>query len=312
MSSWSDPGKGRRLLTLLLAILAFGGSVRAETIVLGSVVDAATGGPLAGASVSIRQGNQVVGSVLSNGDGRFRLPFDVGASAAARHLTLSVEHPAYVGGSKTVVVASGRADSPSYRFDLLPKPLAPCRRNRDHAVVVGYFRPPASGGGADFAERIAEALSYDLLTQIQRAGLAQEEQPFVLACGAAKPQAWSDYGTFAKALGADAFLSGYVVPSGSLFKVEMSVAGRFDLLTPPARISSLDVNLDDPAAARLDRAAHTAILTALVTGYQQAGKSAECVQVTAAAERMLGTLPPALAAVRAKCRSALPNRGLLP
>jgi hypothetical protein len=223
-----------------------------------------------------------------------------------------VAHDAYVPASKMVVVSSGRPDSSAYQFALLPKQLAQCQRNKDHAVVVGYFRPPAAAPqDTDLASRIADALNYELLTRIQQLNLSPDLQPFVLACKEALPQASSDHTTLARALRADAFLSGYVAPSGALFKVEMTVADRFDLLVPPVRTSSRDVNLDDPAAARLDRSAHQAILRALIAGYAKAGQHTACVEVSVAAERILGALPDDIAEARRHCQSGLPNRALL-
>ena len=312
-SSWWGRGSAPPLGGLLLAFsIAATGGARADTIVLGSVVDVSTQAPIGGATVSIRAGSDVVGTVLSGADGRFRLPFDVGVRPEAKNLSLSVERAGYSGESRTVVVASGRASEPSYRVELLPENLVPCRRPQNRAIVVGYFRPPASGDAVDFASRVADALSYDLLTRVQRAGLRPAEQPNILACADAKPRTLADYGNFAKALLADAFLAGYVTKSGERFKVEMSVEDGFGVFGSPRRISNRDVNLDDPAAARLDTEAHGAILTALIAGYETAGKAAECVELCAAAERMLGTLPPAIADLRKKCRGALPNSGLLP
>jgi hypothetical protein len=91
----------------------------------------------------------------------------------------------------------------------------------------------------------------------------------------------------------------------------MVIADRYGLLVPPARASSPDVDLDDPAAARLSGAAHVAILTALIAGYEKAGQTAECVEVSNAAERLVGTLPPTLAQARERCAQNLPNRALL-
>ena len=74
---------------------------------------------------------------------------------------------------------------------------------------------------------------------------------------------------FAKALRADAFLTGYIAPltrpSDTKVKVEMIIADRFGLLGP-TKATSPDVNLGDPAGARLASEAYAAILTALIAG----------------------------------------------
>lgn len=313
MSSARDRAIACFLLTLGFLFLAWIPGAVADTIIQGWVTDATTGGTLAGAEVSICRGNEVLNRDSTDADGRFRLPFNVGVRPEAQNLKLFIRRNGYAEASKDVVVVSGRADSPSYRFDLLPSAIVGCRRNRDHAVVVGYFRPPVSTSGElDLASRVADALSYDLLTRIQQQHLKPGVQPIVLVCGQARPQATTDYPNFAKALRADAFVSGYVSPSGTKYKVDMCVADRFDLLVPPPRVSSRDVNLDDPAATRLAPEVHKAILTALIAGYRETKKYAECVDVTVAAERILGSLPPQIEEARRECQAALRNRGLLP
>lgn len=315
MNSSSAPGSVRIRLALLVGVLflAVGTDVRAESLVVGLVTDNTTGNAVDGADVTIRRGGEELGSTRSDPEGRFRLSISVGVGPQAQNLKLFIKRDGFVEATGDVVVVSGRPDSPSYRFHLLPTAISACRRNRDHAVVVGYFRPPTSASGdMDLASRIADALNYDLLTRIQQVRLAPDAQPFVLACGQVRAQTYADYPNFAKALRADAFVSGYVVRSGERFKVEMCIADRFDLLVPPPQVSSRDVNLDDPAAARLGKEAHTAVLTAIVAGYREARKYAECVEVTVAAERILGALPPAIADERRKCQAALPNRKLTP
>jgi len=323
----AEPDKGRRFWGQRRKGLAFAavGLVAATGVAVwwflkpqpvlspsGSVADATTAAPLAGAEVSIRRGSEVLASDRSDADGRFRLSFDVGPRPEALNLKLFVKHRGFEEASKDVVVASGKPDSSSYRFDLLPEAVSPCRRHRGHAVVVGYFRPPTSAtGDLDLSSRIRDALNPNLLTEIQKLRLRPDAQPIVIACGQARPQATSDYPTLAKALRADAFLSGYVSPSGSKFKVQMNVADRFDVLVPPPQISNPDVDLDDPQAARLALEAQKAILIALVTGYRSGEEYAECIEVTVAAERILGTLPPEIDQERQKCQKALPNHGLL-
>jgi hypothetical protein len=303
--------RAQRVLVVCALVFALWAVARGETIVLGTVVDATTKDPVPGATVAIRRGNTRLGYGATDTHGSFRFPIDVGVTPVPQQLVLAVEHDGYAGTSKIIAISGGRTDSPEYDFEVLPKALAACLRNRDHALVVGYFRPPVAGGPSDLAPRIADALSYGLLTRLQQLRLAPEEQPFVLVCSQAQPQASSDSGALAKALHADAFLFGYVAPADGRFKVEMTVADRFDLLVPPTRASSPDVDLDDPAAARLDPRVHEAILTALIAGYARADRHAECVEVTVAAERILGSLPPVIADARRRCQDALRNRGLL-
>jgi hypothetical protein len=299
-------------LCLLMAVC----DARAATLVTGSVTDSSTGTAIAGAQVEIAKGAVRLGQAVSGSDGRFRLSIDVPNTPQAQNLKLTVRHSGHVDAASDVVVVSGRPDRAAYAFDLLPSAVADCRRGSNHVVVVGYFRPPASqAGDTGLADRVKDTLDYDLLAPMQLVGVPTGMQPTILACGNVQPRAATDYPALARALGADAFLAGYVTapasPTNPKVKVEMVIADRHGVLQPPARASSPDVDLDDPAAARLSAAAHVAILTALVAGYEKAGQSAECVEVTNAAERVVGTLPPGLAQARERCTQKLPNRALL-
>ena len=295
---------------LLLAAVAR--AAGAETIAAGTVIDMPTESPVAGARVSIRRGQSLLGQTVSDASGIFRLPFTVATSAPSQTFTLSVEHQDYTSAAVSVVVTSGRADRAGYPISLFPRSLSPCRRSHDHAVVVGHFRPPVSGPTlySDLAAQVADTLRYGLLTEIQQQHLPQTSQPLIIACNEARPRAPEDAPGYAKALGADAFLSGFVSPAGARFKVEMTVGNRYDTTGPPVRSSSRDVDLNDPAGARLDSRAYEAVLGALVAGYEK-GNPAECVEVIAAAERILQPLPTALSEARIRCQQRLPNRGLL-
>lgn len=298
---------------LLLCALAAATGTRAATIVAGSTWDATTGAPLIGAQVSVRRGSEILGATVSGNDGAFRVPVELPLRPEAQNLKLFVARDAYLEAAQDVIVTAGRTQSPSYRFELMPKAVAACLRGRAHAVVVGHFRPAAGrGGDEDLSARIADALSYNLLTRLQQARLRPEAQPFVIACAGARPQSSADYGTFAKALQADAFLSGYVdEPRPGRAKVQMSVADRYGVLVPPARAASSDVDLNDPALARLDDLAHEAILVGLIAGYERAGLHADCIEAANAAERLLRGLPPKLAEARKRCQQASPNRALM-
>ena len=289
------------------------GPAFAVTIVLaGTVSDSSTGAPVSGADVVLRKGGAELGSTVTAADGQFQLPFDIVAQPQAQNLKLFVRRDGFVAASQDVVVTSGAASRKSFALGLIPQSVSGCIRSSDHAVVVGYFRPAAgSAGDPDIAGRVADALNYDLLTRMQQA-LNQKSLPSIVACGGARPQAVVDYSRFAKVLHADAFLVGSVNDAAlRKVKVDIVVVDRLDLLAAPLRVSSKDVNLDDPELARLDVAAHAAILTALVGGYEQARKFAECIDFTSAAARILGPLPSALESARQRCLQQVPNRGLL-
>jgi TIR domain-containing protein len=285
------------------------------TTVMGSVRDAVTGNAVANAQVEMLKGSDRLGSAISGSDGGFSLAAKVGNEPAAQTLKLTVRHEGHEPATNDVVITSGSPDRDEYAFELLPTLLVNCRRESSHLVVVGYFRPPSATADPDLSARIKDTLNYELLTHTQLAGIEQELQPLVVDCGKAQPQADTDYHGIARALKADAFLAGYVTspPSTSSpkVKVEMRIADQFGVLKPPARTSSPDVNLDDPAAAQLSPEARVAILTALVAGYEHAGNAAECVEASNAAAGVVGALPEKLAQARERCLQSLPNRALL-
>jgi hypothetical protein len=287
----------------------------ASTTVIGTVRDAVTGTAVANAQVEMVKGSDRLGAAVTGSDGRFSLAARVGNEPAAQTVKLTVRHEGHEPAANDVVIASGSPDRDEYVFELLPTLLADCRRDRNHLVVVGYFRPPSASADPELAARIKDTLNYELLTRIQLVGIAPDLQPTILDCGKVQPKADADYPGIAKALKADAFLAGYVTHPASTsspkVKVEMMIADRYGVLQPPARASSPDVDLDDPAAARLSPDAHLAILTALVAGYEQTGNAAECVEASNAAEHVSGVLPRQLAEARERCLQSLPNRALL-
>ena len=118
-------------------------------------------------------------------------------------------------------------------------------------------------------------------------------------------------GSFAQALHADAFLSGYVKPVAQRYRVDAFVSDRFELHIPPFRGSNQDVDLDAPGSAELEPPTLAAILTALAAGYEESDQIAECVEVTVVAEQLVGDVTPATEQLRRRCQDRLPHRGLL-
>jgi len=306
----------RALIAILVVALFSTMPAAADTAVAGRVIDLATGAPIPGAKIVASQAGATLASQVTGAEGKYLLTFRVGARAESQVVTLQVERADYLPQAADVVVLpSGAALRPSYQFELLSASLADCYQPRDHLVIVGYFRPPASSAAdAQFAARIRDNVHGTLLPALQQLDAFKNQpalQPVARECSNARPREETHYSGYAKALGADAFLTGYVAPSGQLFKVEMWVADRYELRVPPLRATSANMNLDDPDATRLNAASGTAILHALAVGYEKAGQLAECVQVADAAKKVLRTVPAEIAATRARCQSALAHQGLL-
>ena len=286
----------------------------AETTVKGELTDRATGSVVVGATVEVVRGDKVLTSGNSDIEGRFNLPVEVSPDLVAQNLTLAVRHDEYVDLSEVVVITKGRPDRSSYQLELLPKALTNCMISGELGVIVGYFGPADSTPSvqfADFSNRIAIALTYNLLPRIQQMHIPEDSQPAFQACGEAQPRSITTAGGFAEALGADAFVSGFVSQSGDRYRVDAYVGDPYGLFVPPLKTTNDDVDLDDPGAADFGPSTQAAILTALAAGYEEEGKPVECVDVTVAAEHVLGGLSPAIEATRRRCQGGLANVGLL-
>jgi hypothetical protein len=287
--------------------------LHAATIVKGRAIDETAAAGIAGVTLELRQGERVLARAASDQDGAFTLVFDIGLSPQAQAVTLLASHPDFVAVSKNIAIASGAPDSPFYPLELLPARLARCRLQRGHNVVVGYFRSPASAAPySELASRIADALTYSLLTRLQEVHVPTALQPLFLACEDARPRTIALSGSLARALGAAAFLSGDVKQQDATYRISAYVADPFELFVPPLRTVNEQVDLDDPGAAQLDPDTHAAILTAIAASYEEEQRYAECVDVTVAAERILGGLSAVLEQARTQCQRRLAHRGLLP
>lgn len=284
----------------------------AMTVVIGRVQDGATDEPLRGVEVAIGPGTLAAARALSDDAGKFQLQFEAPPGEGSHALELSATLNGYRASSLPVVVIKGKPAAVSYAMKLLPEAVASCVQKARPAVIVGHFRPAQGRPDPDLSERIADTLRYDLLSQIQKANFLPAAQPGIFPCSAAEPKVPDRYGNYARLLGADAYVGGYVTsPDPVKVKVEIAVADGYGVMSEPLTATSPDVDLDDPRLARLAPEANAAVLTALAIGYKLSGQPQECVDLVAASERLLGSLPPSLARLRGECQAALPNRGLL-
>lgn len=282
------------------------------TVVIGNVRDAATDEALRGVEVAIVTDTQTRVGVLTDDAGKFQLQFDAPPGAGSRSFEMSASLNGYRAAKLPVVIVRGKPTAVSYALSLLPEAIAACIQKIKPAVIVGHFRPAQGRPDPDLSERIADTLRYDLLTQIQKANFLPASQPGIFPCGAAEPKVPGRYGNYARLLGADAYVGGYVTsPDPVKVKVQIAVADGYGVMSVPLTATSADVDLDDPQLARLAPEANAAVLTALAIGYKLSDKPQECVDLIAASERLLGSLPEALVTLREECKAVLPNRGLL-
>jgi hypothetical protein len=309
-SSIRLPGGGskgaRRVAVAVALLLAVAGAIAAWRLwgpgpadskhARGILTDLTTEAPIAGATIDIRCGSRSVAKGASDASGRFDLAF----APCQETATVLVKHDSYAEQSQTV--PEGEQEVP---LSLLPKALGGCVLKNARGVVVGHFRPPLSGsaGEADLTGRIADALTYDVLTVLQTLNLPPEFQPRFIACDEARPRSVEFAAGYARALGADAFLLGSVEPADGAYDVRAFVGDAFQLFRPPRPSTTSGVALNDPAVARLAPEMHGAILTAVARGYEERKMFRECVDVAVAAQRLIGTPTPALDQTLARCQA---------
>ncbi len=266
-----------------------------QFLATGTVRDLATESAINGAAVEVACGVQVVAEGVTDASGEFEL----GVPPCRENTTLSIKDELYVEHAETI-----RKGEEKHVIALLPKALGGCVIKNAQGVVVGHFRPPVSTpeGGNDIAGRIADALTYDLLTLLQTLNLPPALQPRFVGCDEASPRSLGFATGYARALGADALLLGDVEPADGAFRVSALIGDAFDMFEPPFRSTTTGVALNDPSTAKLGRDMRAAILTAVARGLGERGKFAECVDVAVAAEHLLGQKTPALAETLRRCQ----------
>jgi hypothetical protein len=279
----------------------------ADTIVVGRVVDQTTEYGVGGAGIRATAGGSTLGEAVTRNDGRFTISFDIGSSKDVKNVTLLIEHEDFEKQSLLLTVTEGRPDKKAYNILLLPKTLSGCQMPGGHGGVVGYF------GSEELAYNVTFALTYSLHTRIQALNLAAGFLPMFVTCSKARPRSPLHWGNFAKALGADVFLSGNVEEKTDLkrYDVNIYVSDRFGLFIPPLHTLNQSVNLKEGAAAELEPKTHSAILLAVANGFELEGEYARCVEMTVAAEQLLQGPTPEIEESRKRCQAQLANRGLV-
>lgn len=298
---------------VLLGLMAMVSPAMADTIVKGRVTDPTTESGVAGARLQLRRGANDLALGNTDLDGYFELAFPIDVVSEQRTMNLGVEHDEFAPTSISIVITSGRPDSDAYNIELTPKELVRCRRQKPHLVIVGYFGDPANR--ADVSQlpyTLVTGLSSNLLPELQKRHLPEDFQPTFDACPDARPTSPSYLSNYARTLGADVFVFGDVLETGSRYKIRTYVGDRHGVFDPPKTVVNENVAITDPAAAELDIKTHAYMLVALANGYAEQNKFAECVDVCVAAEQVLGETVPDITQQRKFCQERTENAGLIP
>lgn len=309
--SCSSRGRGPLglLATICCTALLTALPLSASTIIPGKVIDPTTGGSaVRGARIDARLGTVNVGRTTSDEGGEFQLTVDVPASGTLS-VELDVTHASYDSEFVRVTVKSGRPDPVFSTIRLMPKGVADCRPTGEHVGIVGHFSSLAQDD-SDFPQKIADTLTRNLVTRVQKEHLPEGYLPYFEPCEQAQPRTYLHGEHFARALEAAIFVSGDLSASNGAYDVHAWVSDRHGVFSPPLAAENRGVDLDNPLAAELEVETLTAILVAVARSFQEAGHLEECVDMTRAAEQLAGKLTPDIEAQRQSCQGGLGHVGL--
>jgi hypothetical protein len=208
-------------------------------------------------------------------------------------------------------VNGGTPVASAHDISLFPIGVTACRSQTDHSVIVGYFLPPVGTDFSDLPERVARSLDFALNTKLQALSLSPELQPSFESCDAAKPKTPRLGARYAKALKADAFVSGNIADGPAEFTVSTYVSDAHNLFGAPNIATSKSVNLNNPSGAAMVDDVHAAILAAIAAGLAEKKDCVSATTVLSAAEQLLNPIPPYIVNLRQRCEAELPNVGLL-
>jgi hypothetical protein len=285
----------------------------ADSILAGTVTDAITLQPVAGAEVQIEYSGQTVGAGTSDIDGVYRVPFTIPPAAPSVVTMIASARSASHGLTRTnFQVNAGTPVTTVHNIPLFPIGVTDCRSNTSHSVIVGHFLPPLGRDFGDLSTRIARSLEYALNTRLQTVRVTLEPLPSFEPCDAAKPRTSRLATNFAKALRADAFIGGDIASDGSSgFTVSIYVSDAHGFFSAPATASNRSVDLSSPSAGALMAGeTHVAVLASIAAGLADRNDCVTAITVLSVAERLVDVIPPYIERLRRTCKSRVPNAGL--
>jgi hypothetical protein len=284
----------------------------ADSILAGTVTDATTLQPVAGAEVQIEYSGQIVGAGTSDIDGNYSVPFTVPPEAPrVSTMTARARSGGHAMNGSNFQVNAGTPVATTHNITLYPIGVMECRSQTGHSVIVGHFLPPDGRNLADLSTRIARSLEYALNTRLQTVRLELELLPSFEPCDAAKPRTARLAANFAKALRADAFVGGHIsaADGSSGFTVSIYVSDAHGLFSSPEMASNRSVDLSNPSGASMSGETHAAVLASIAAGLAK-NDCVSAIAVLSVAERLVDVIPPYITTLRKTCESRVPNAGL--
>jgi len=299
----------------ILLVTLFGTALAAaDSILAGTVTDAISHQPVAGAEVRIEYSGQLVGAGTTDIDGLYRVSFAIPPAAppvATMVATaLSGSHDA---NRSNFQVRDGTPVETVHNIALFPSGVTDCRSLTGHSVIVGHFLPPVGRDFAELSRRIAESLEFALNTRLQTVHLTLEILPSFEPCDAARPRTPKFGASFAKALRADAFVGGNIAAADGQpnFTVTIYVSDAHGLFRDPTMASNKSIDLDNPSGAAVTGETHVAVLGSIAAGLAEKNDCVTAIAVLSVAERLVKVIPPYIAELRKTCEARVPNAGLL-
>jgi hypothetical protein len=284
----------------------------AQRVVAGTVTDALSGAPIEDAVVTLKYLDQEVGKVTTDSEGHYRVTLSAPPSTSNQgpvSMSLTVSDGSHKDRIVPFQVVNGHAVEPTYDVGLLIPAIASCPSASKHSVIVGHFLPPGDHEYLELSEHVAKVLDSSLNVELQKVHLDESLQPDFEPCNQAKLQIARLGKNFARAVKADAFVSG-AVASGAPYTVTTEVSDAFELFDRPETVASQNVDIDNPTVAVVRPETHAAVLGSLAAGL--ATKDCQnSLAVVSVAEHIVKDIPEYLSVLQHKCQDHLPNIGLL-
>jgi hypothetical protein len=285
----------------------------ADSILAGTIVDAITQQPVAGADVQVEYSGQTLGAATSDVNGVYRVPFAIPAAAPPLVMMVATARSAaYEIARSSFQINRGTPVDTAHNIEVFPAGVIQCRSQRDHTIIVGNFLPPTGSALPELSRRIARSLDYALNTRLQAVRLTLEQLPSFEDCDTAKPRTPRLGPNFAKALRADAFVGGDVSQSDGAagFTVSFQVSDAYGLFGNPEVTLNKSVSLDSPSGASMSGETHAAVLASIAAGLAGKNDCVTAITVLSVAERLVDTIPPYITKLRKTCEARVPNAGL--
>jgi hypothetical protein len=298
---------------VIIQLVLSGTQAKAQRVVAGTVTDSLTGAPIADAVVTIKYLDQEIGKGTTDSEGHYRVPLGVPAptpNQGPASMSLSVSDGSHKDRIVSLQVVNGHAVEPTNDIALLIPAIASCLSESKHSVIVGHFLPPVDHAYLELSEHLATALDYSLNVELQKVHLDKTLQPDFEPCSEAKLKTAKLGKKFARAVKADAFVSG-TVGSGPPYAVTTEVSDAFELFDRPESTTSQNVDIDNPTTAILKLETHAAVLGSVAAGLATKDDCDNSLAVISVAKRIVKDVPKYLFDLQHRCQGQPPNNGLL-